>query len=55
MTTLIRVVATDPKDKTRAQRTRREYLCNGPEMEVLREQLRLAGMRVEVRLETVGE
>lgn len=46
--TLNRVTATDPNDRSKAQRTLRSYLCNDAELQELRPRLEAAGMVVVV-------
>lgn len=54
MMTLNRVIAISKTDRTKAQRTKRSYLCNDRELQELRPRLETAGMRMEVTRETVG-
>lgn len=51
---LIRVIATDPHDKTKAQRTRREHLCNAQEAAETEARYHRVGMVTTRQPETVG-
>lgn len=46
---LLTLIATDPKDKTKAQRTRREHWCNEREAAEMEKKYAAVGMKTERR------